>query len=94
MHTAASLCSQAILAHLEAADPSKVWRLLYLARAASVSVTAVRATLLTVILHLHAVATIQHLRASAASRQVREAYMLKKLSAPVRATKGATGEHQ
>src|SRR5690242_313710 len=40
------------LAHLEAADPAKVWRLLYLARAASVSVTAARATLLIAMLHL------------------------------------------
>ena len=34
------------LAYIEAADPAKVWRLLYFARAESVSVTAARATLL------------------------------------------------
>lgn len=51
MHIAASLV-RSDLAHFEAADPAKVWRLLYLARAASVSVTAARATLLIVIVGL------------------------------------------
>jgi hypothetical protein len=52
MNTAASWFDP-ILAHLEAADPPQVWRLLYFARAASVSLTAARATLLIIVFHLH-----------------------------------------
>lgn len=51
MHTVASWL-RIYLAHFEAADPPRVWRLLYLARAASVSVTTARATLLMIIVRL------------------------------------------
>jgi len=44
--------SNRILAHFEAAALPGVWRLLYFARAASVSVTAARATLLIPMSHL------------------------------------------
>lgn len=51
MSTAASWL-QIDFTHLEAADPPQVWRLLHFARAASVSMTTARATLLITMLHL------------------------------------------
>lgn len=49
---AASLVATQIWPTSKPPAPPRAWRLLYLARAASVSVTAARATLLTIISHL------------------------------------------
>jgi len=52
MNTAASLRDLSNWPTSKPPTPARVWRLLYIARAASVSVTTARATLLFIIFHL------------------------------------------